>query len=343
MIDDLAAVTVRSLSGREATFSLTLTCTVRELKGRVSDAWRLPTDCQRMLLGCNLLEDDEPLADVLHRSLSASGDVVTAGTLQLTLAVSDVGALQQLAHKDPHVRLNALRALLYSAKKGDDRVIEAVLERLVQLDAEDERASRAAAVEVLCNVAERGDTRILRCLAQRLNDQTWRADWFTRRASVVALGTLAEEGLVEHGELLQQLMQEDHDWRVRLAALEVLGAHLYPECATAVAARLQDEQWRVRHAALMVLPRVASRGDEHIVRAVCGVLKVFDERLTPAAAKALADIAPLGDVQALEALEGALKESFIGDTRDSIVMAIAKLQSKPPLICSPTGESGMQR
>lgn len=326
MHDALTPVTVRSISGREIAFSVTVTCTVRELKSKVSDAWHLPPDCQQMLLDCDILEDDESLADVLRRSLSASGDAVTTGTLQLTLAVSDVDAHQRLAHGDPRIRLNALRALLYSARKGDDSVVKAVLERLEQLDAEDERASRAAAVEVLCNVTERGDVRILRCLAQRLNDHTWRADWFTRRAAVVTLGMLAEEGLVEHGELLQRIMGEDLDWRVRLAALEALGSHVSPETASAIATRLQDEHWRVRHAALTILARVARRGDGHIVCEVCKTLKVSDERLIPAAAKTLADIAPSGEAQAIEALVEVLNKPLIGEVRAAVAAAIAHLQ-----------------
>jgi len=190
------------------------------------------------------------------------------------MAVSDVNALQRLAHGDPHIRLKALRALLYSTQKGNDRVVKAVLERLVQLDTANEHAGRAVAVEVLCHVAERGDMHVLQCLVQRLNEDTWRDDWFTRRAAVMTLCTLAEEGDVEHWNLLQRLMKLDPDWRVRLAALEALEAHVSPQTAEVIAIMLQDEQWRVRRASLTIL--VARRGDEHIVGEICRILEVSD-------------------------------------------------------------------
>jgi len=241
MPDALTPVTVQSISGREATFSLRNTCAVRELKGKLSDAWHIPPYCQQLLLGCDIiLEDDEPLADVLvladglRQSLCASGDAATTEALQLTMAVSDVDALRRLAH------------------------------------------GRAVAVEVLCHVAERGDMHVLQCLVQRLSEDTWRDDWFTRRAAVMTLCTLAEEGDVEHWNLLQRLMKLDPDWRVRLAALEAQEAHVSPQTAEVIATMLQDEQWRVRRAALTILARVAKRGDEHIVGEICRILEVSD-------------------------------------------------------------------
>lgn len=59
-----------------------------------------------------------------------------------------------------------------------------------------------------------------------------------------------------------------------------------------VIALFEDENWHVKQAALNALRRIARRGDEYVVNAVCAQLEHQDWRVRWVALKALVDIAP---------------------------------------------------
>jgi len=261
-------VSVVSISGRVLELELRPQGTARELKARIADAWRVPALCQQLLLGAQVLDDDAPLQAHIPGKPTADGAAAAddrgCSRLTLQLVVSDCQVYGRLQSEDRAVRLDALRALVHSARRGNERAVQAVVEFLADMDAAaDGDGIEAAALEVLGQVAAAGDADAIIAASARLQEHHVRHGWLVRRAAAATLGQLAEPGDGVARQVLRRALK-DMDWRVRAVAAEAVAALAGGDAAAdtrdaaALAILSEDKQWRVREAAIAALGRVLS-------------------------------------------------------------------------------------
>lgn len=176
--------------------------------------------------------------------------------LVLQVVVSDAAVIERLApgnEASRDERLAALRALLHTARRGDERAVAAALALV-------DSQVAAVAFDALAEVAARGDES---AISAAVNGMRTNPDWMSRRAALVALPSLVEQLNAEALNALAVSMA-DEDWRVRLAAVDVSAqlatARRAPRDAVVAALEQckKDRHRRVGVAALHALHRVSA-------------------------------------------------------------------------------------
>lgn len=327
---ELVPVAVVSISGRELKLELSVEATVTDLKAKVMDAWKVPTPYQQFFVGTSPITHDDttPLA-----GLAPGGDQDRARLL-LNLVVSDTCCFERLLHGERQTRLDALRALVFTAARGDERVVETVVEALGLEDAdEDGRGIRAAAAEALGQLAAPGCTVATAALSSRLQNGVWRCDWPARRAAVVSLGALSG-GILAGGTLplFLNIVNFDADWRVRLAAVETMSSCLTADeggnlVVTTLVRRLEPgENTRVTHASLVALSKLTAPGHDAALVGLRDFLEqpwLRERKLACAAIEALGQIAAAGDEKTMATLRVVREKEYDEDVR-AVAMTVLR-------------------
>jgi len=164
-------------------------------------------------------------------------------------------AVRRLGDPVAALRTRAVRSVREIARRGDERVVEALLQRT---GAERDRGVRAAAAGALGEVAQRGDVRaceaLLRCLGTA-------GDVQLREAAALALGKVAPRSNGQVIEALACCLDSDPDRGARASAAFVLGKVACMDDLRAVEALTyrfedQDEDDRVSAVAGHALKRL---------------------------------------------------------------------------------------
>mmetsp|Transcript_143796 Transcript_143796/g.460315 ORF Transcript_143796/g.460315 Transcript_143796/m.460315 type:complete len:517 (+) Transcript_143796:68-1618(+) len=239
----MVSVCLNNVAGETLRLEMDARCTVSDVKRAVSDQWGTPAECQKLVFGCSLLEDDR--AVVLDY---CQGE----GSVELTMVVD-------ISHELHGKRLAAVRALARSCRAGDDRIVAYLMQH-----ADDVALNvRCAVMESVCSLAEPDDQRVISMLITRCADQ--RPD-----ARSMAIRFLAKFAVEDHSSAVHALLRciQDPLPNVRRAAIEAISPmarHDAEAIVPCVAERQTDSNEHVRSAAAAGLFKMAEEGDQSVV------------------------------------------------------------------------------
>ena len=264
----------------------------------------------RMARGAKVLVDALGDPDVAVRTVALRG-VSRALTDSAGLDARDVagrvGAL--VSDRDPHVRVNALRAL---ASFRDSGLAAVALPLLTDRDVN-------VAVQAETTLGVLGGSRAKAALEERLTS----AVFALRRQAAIGLAQADSAAGVTAGAALAH----ETDWRWRSVAAETFGA---AKDRAGLEAELGDPDGRVVAQALQTLERIVADSDARASARARELLRHPDAAVRSVAADLLARHPTVADVDQLsDAYERAARDSF-DDARLSAVAALAAIAAIGP-------------
>ncbi|CAE8623222.1 unnamed protein product [Polarella glacialis] len=278
-------------------------------------------------------KSSEAALDAISARLKDANVLVRQTAVQMMAQVADRGDPRVTAELiactvDKHggVRLEALSVLAQVAPEGDEGAILAACAGLDAVELREKSFAAEALIELA--IGQRGNHLVVSALSLHLkaltNEEGSMANrdhyglWLlttareTRRVAVKALARLAKKGDAEVLELLLALCIDDPDSEVRassIAALQDLADRGH-EPTLAVLHRCLEAD-RLGHAcrmAVATLAKIAMPGDVRAVHAAIGHLKDADVAMRRTALEALPSCAKPGDEEAIAAIAGCLED-----------------------------------
>lgn len=197
------------MAGQAAELDIELASSVEVLKGRIDEFWQIPTQCQIIIHGTEVLEDTQIISTWCEK-----GSV----SLKLSLIVSLDKSYKQLQSPDVHERVAALEVIGNMAPRTGDNcmalsAISAALE-------DSQEQVRLKAVEAIAQVSTPGNSSSIDEVTLRLEHP----NICVRHAAIQALTRVAEKGDPYAIETVSARLEHPTTF-VRHAALEAL-AHM---------------------------------------------------------------------------------------------------------------------
>lgn len=357
-------VRVRNIAGQSLELQADGNQRVKALKQQVEERWGSPLLCQKLMLGAEVLENEEPLKQAAARFHSSNGEGeapdLQSQALELMLVVSVDAAQRQmregvsvkerldalaafdrlarkgcrgsiaavcelLADKALQVRMAALYTLPSFAAGQDDRAAAAVIESLEDKEAE----VRRWALRVLPQLARPGCEVAARAANSCLADHNSSVS----SEAVVTVVALAQQGGGPGGSFAAATTcQHLRNKRPEVRAVALLALGQIPEAADAdmlarLGSVLDDRDEVVRQEAQAAMCRLVPNERERKVVTSCCRLSHGRAEMRLTAIRALARDAPLGDKKAVAALCGCLLDKGKG-LRLEVLGALPQVASR---------------